>query len=462
MTPTLRPYQIAAVESVKDALRNGKKAPLLVAPTGAGKTVMFAHITQSAQRKGKRVLILTHRQELLDQTCRKLSEFSVDHGVILAGRTEELSQLVQVAGVQTLVRRLNRTLPPDLIVVDEAHHAAAGSWKQILTRFPHAKILGVTATPERLDGKGLGDMFDTLVRGPEVADLIEAGYLSKPRYFAPPGASLDGVRTVAGDFNRKDSEAAVNQSTITGSAVEHYKKLCGGQPAVAFCVSLKHAEQVTADFNAAGYRWAMIDGTMTGEQRRDAVRRLATGRLHGLSSCDIISEGFDLPVVSVGILLRPTQSMGLYLQQVGRVLRPAEGKNGATILDHVGNVLRHGFAEDRRDWSLEGAPRKSSKQKAAMTNRQCPKCYGISAPVPVCPQCGHSFEVKARKLEEVDGTLQEIKAQEQARILKRQEQGKAQTFDDLVRVGVARGYKNPSAWAHHVWSARKGRRPQYA
>jgi len=461
MTPSLRPYQVAAVESVKDALRSGKKAPLLVAPTGAGKTVMFAHITQSAQKKGKRVLILTHRQELLDQTCRKLSEFSVPHGIVLAGRSEDPHVTVQVAGVQTLVRRLNRTLPPDLIVVDEAHHAAAGSWKQILTRFPNAKVLGVTATPERLDGKGLGDMFDVIVRGPEVADLIAAGYLSKPRYFAPPGASMEGVRTVAGDYNKKDAESAVNQSTITGSAVEHYRKLCDRQPAVAFCVSLKHAEQVTADFNAAGYRWAMIDGTMTAEDRRSAVRGLATGRLHGLSSCDIISEGFDVPVVSAAILLRPTQSMGLYLQQVGRVLRPAEGKQFATILDHVGNVLRHGFAEDQREWSLEGAPKKSSKQKAAITNRQCPKCYGISAPVPVCPQCGHSFEVKGRKVEEVDGTLEEIKAQE-ARTIKRQEQGKAQTLDDLIRVGVARGYKNPSAWAHHVYSARKGRRPQYA
>jgi superfamily II DNA or RNA helicase len=304
-------------------------------------------------------------------------------------------------------------------------------------------------------------MFDVIVRGPEVADLIAAGYLSKPRYFAPPGASMEGVRTVAGDYNKKDAESAVNQSTITGSAVEHYRKLCDRQPAVAFCVSLKHAEQVTADFNAAGYRWAMIDGTMTAEDRRNAVRGLAIGRLHGLSSCDIISEGFDVPVVSAAILLRPTQSMGLYLQQVGRVLRPAEGKQFATILDHVGNVLRHGFAEDQREWSLEGAPKKSSKQKAAITNRQCPKCYGISAPVPVCPQCGHSFEVKGRNVEEVDGTLEEIKAQE-ARILKKKEQGSAQTFDDLVRVGVARGYKNPSAWAHHVWSARKGRRPQYA
>lgn len=461
MNPTLRPYQVAAVESVKDALRSGKKAPLLVAPTGAGKTVMFAHITQSAQRKGNRVLILTHRQELLDQTCRKLSEFNVQYGIVLAGRSEDPHVTVQVAGVQTLVRRLDRTLPPDLIVVDEAHHAAAGSWKQILTRFPNAKILGVTATPERLDGKGLGDMFDAIVRGPEVADLIAAGYLSKPRYFAPPGASMEGIRTVAGDYNKKDSEAAVNQSRITGSAVDHYRKLCDKQPAIAFCVSLKHAEQVTADFNAAGYRWAMIDGTMTTEDRRNAVRGLATGRLHGLSSCDIISEGFDVPVVSVAILLRPTQSMGLYLQQVGRVLRPAEGKQFATILDHVGNVLRHGFAEDQREWSLEGAPKKSSKQKAAITNRQCPKCYGISAPMPICPQCGHSFEVKGRKLEEVDGTLEEIKAQE-ARIIKRQEQGKAQTLDDLIRVGVARGYKNPSAWAHHVYSARRGRRPQYA
>jgi len=456
---TLRPYQEEAIGAVRAAFAAGRRAPLLVAPTGAGKTVMFCYVTQGAKAKGRRVMILAHRAELLDQTSRALLELGISHGMIAAGRTADRTEAVQVAGVQTLVRRLGNTPPPDLLVIDEAHHAAAGSWRAIVQAFPSAKILGVTATPERLDGKGLGDVFDDLIRGPEVADLIAAGFLSRPVYYAPTTASLNGVRTTAGDYNKADLEQAVNRPTITGDAVTHYQRLCPGVPAIAFCTSIAHAENVAANFREAGFRWGVIDGTMSAEARRQAVADLGTGALHGLSSCEIVSEGFDLPCVTAAILLRPTKSLSLYLQQVGRVLRPHLGKQNAVILDHVGNVIRHGLAEELREWSLDGDKERRKKRKTddGMKNRQCPSCYAIHAPGPVCPLCGHEYEVQGRKVEEVEGELIQLDAERLATITKRQVQGNARTLGELVALGRARGYKNPTAWASYVFTARRKR-----
>jgi superfamily II DNA or RNA helicase len=214
---------------------------------------------------------------------------------------------------------------------------------------------------------------------------------------------------------------------------------------------------VADQFNAAGYRAATIDGTMDREARREVVRALGDGRLHVLTSCEIINEGFDLPLVTAAILLRPTKSLGLHLQQIGRVLRPAPGKTKAIILDHVGNLSRHGFAEDVRDWTLEG--RKKKKRKASdeeeIQQRQCPDCYCCHPPAPVCPECGYEYPRKEREIEQAEGELVQIDPKEIAR-QKRQEQGSAQTLEDLIALGRARGYRSPDVWAKHVWNSRKG------
>jgi superfamily II DNA or RNA helicase len=324
---------------------------------------------------------------------------------------------------------------------------------------PQSLVLGVTATPERLDGKGLGEVFDDLIRGPEVSWLIDNGHLSRPKYYAPPQvADLTKIHVQAGDFNKKELGEVMDSKTITGDAVEHYRRICPGQPAVTFCASIKHAEHVSEQFNAAGFRWAVIDGNMEKDDRREIVKMLGDGRLHGLASCEIINEGFDLPVVSAAILLRPTMSLGLHLQQIGRVLRVSEGKKNAFILDHVGNLARHGFAEDVRDWSLEGSKskKKSKDDEPTVNVRQCPKCYACHPPEPKCPECGHVYEIKAREIEVVDGQLEEIDV-EAMRRAKKIEQARAETLDDLIAVGVSRGYKNPIGWAKNVFNARQGK-----
>jgi superfamily II DNA or RNA helicase len=417
----LRPYQQDAIDEVKLAFMNRNRRVLLVAPTGAGKTVMFSYIAKHAALKGNRIAILAHREELLDQISRTLTQFGVDHGFIAARRSVDPSKMVQVCGVHTLKNRAARIAwTPDLIVCDEAHHATAGSWARILEAYSDARVLGVTATPERLDGTGLGNVFTKMVRGPEIADLIAGGFLSPVKYYCPKIVNTDGMKLRMGDYRHADVDKRVNNSKVTGEAVEWYRKLCDGSPAVAFCASIAHSEHVAQTFRAAGYRWTSLDSTMTSEARRAAVVGLGNGSLHGISSCDIISEGFDLPIVSTAILLRPTASLGLYLQQVGRVLRVAPGKTHATIIDHVGNcgstrggewIEKHGFAEDVREWSLEGR----IKRAGAAPVRLCEECFAV-VPISaaVCPQCGAvKPEPEIKPLPEADaGELEEVIASE--------------------------------------------------
>lgn len=447
----LRSYQTDLVESIRDGFRQGRKSVLAVAPTGSGKTICFSYIAQQSLSRGSRTLILVHRQELLDQTSRTLSAFDVPHGVIAAGRKPDMAQPIQLASVQSLIRRMHKIPAPDLIVIDEAHHAVAGSWRAVVDQFCNSRLLGVTATPERLDGKGLGSIFEQMIFGPSVSDLQDAGHLSRARYYAPTTADISGVKTRCGDYDQSGLESVMNQSKIIGDAVENYSLYASGQTAIAFCVSIDHARNVAEAFCRAGYDAATIDGTLTSTERRSRVEALGNGELKIVTSCEIINEGFDVPIVGGAILLRPTQSLGLHLQQIGRVLRPAPGKDFAVVIDHVGNLSRHGLAHGIRNWSLEDRPKRSGNKGATPDVRQCPECYCCHDPQDnVCPGCGHEYEKQGREIEVVDGRLVEF---EESMLTKRQEVGHARTYQDLLEIAKARGYK--PAWAKIVWEKRK-------
>lgn len=470
MNIILRDYQQQAADEIRAAFARACRAPLLVSPTGSGKTVLFSYIADQAAAKGKRVLILVHRRELLRQSSRTLESFGVKHGLISAGMSVFEGVPVQVASVQTLVRRMGRMRwSPDLIIVDEAHHATGKTtWGKVLAAYPKARILGVTATPERLDGQGLGHdvggFFDALVMGPTVADLTARGFLSPAVVYAPQNRiDLSAVHTRGGDYAQGEVAEAMDKPTITGDAVAHYRRHCHGQPGIAFCASIAHAEHVAEAFSAAGYRAASVDGGMDATSRAARIDDLGAGRLDVLTSCDIISEGTDVPVVAAAILLRPTQSLSLSLQQMGRVLRPFPGKTHATILDHVGNCFRHGLPDDDREWSLDGkAKRKKSAQDTAHV-RQCENCYSVHRPAPACPKCGFIYPVRSREIDQVAGELAEIKRDDAEREkiavqrAAKREQTRARSLEDLVALGRARGYKNPAAWASHVWGARRQR-----
>ena len=450
----LRSYQEHAIAGLRAALATHSRA-LLVMPTGSGKTVVFSEICRLANSKGRNVLILVHRRELVKQASDKLTQAGVRHGIIAAG-FKPSAYPVQVASVQTLVKRL-RTVPvePDLIIIDEAHHAVAGSWDRILLHFKSARVVGVTATPSRLDGRGLGSHFSTLVSGPSVEQLTRLGFLSPHKVFAPPViADLSNVKTRAGDYANDQLSKAMDRPTVTGDAVGHYRRLADGLPAIAFCCSIAHATSVCASFNAAGYRAKLVTGKMNTEERDEVISGLADGRTQVLCSVDVVSEGTDVPAVSAAILLRPTQSEALYLQQVGRILRPQPGKV-AIVLDHVGSTLKHGFVDDVRTWSLDAKRKTKKNDEPAPSVRQCPMCFAAFKPQPACPCCGHEFPVKPkRQLTQREGELIEMRRQDAIeRREKRKEQGRARTLPELLALAKKKGYK--PGWAYKIFYGRK-------
>lgn len=461
----LRDYQQEGVDAIRNSYIKGHRAPLYVLATGGGKTIIFSHIAENTSKKSKRVLILVHRIELLRQTSEKLIFSNVDHGLINAKFTPNASAAVQIASVQTLVRRLDKVrLDYDLIIIDEAHHAVANTWKKILNRIPKARVLGVTATPIRGDGSGLDDLFDCLIIGPSVKRLTDRGHLAPSVVYAPTEKlDLSRVKITNGDYDQREIENIVDNSNITGSAVDYYRRICPGVPTIVFCVSVAHAEHVANEFKSAGFWFQSIDGTMDDSQRRSLINGLTSGKIQGLTSCDLISEGTDIPRVECGILLRPTQSTGLFLQQVGRILRPSQGKKRAVILDHVGNVLSHGMPDEERNWTLQGEERRSKKKKKDeemnIRVKQCPQCFAMHAPAPKCPICEHIYEVEDSTPSTVDGELRELTKDDAALIkrMRNREVGAARTFQELEKIGIDRGYK--PGWAKHIWESRRKASP---
>jgi superfamily II DNA or RNA helicase len=346
---------------------------------------------------------------------------------------------------------------PDLIVWDECHHIAAGSWSSIFARYSRARHVGLSATPVRLDGKGLGDHFDEMVRGPTVRELIDGGFLVRYRAFAPTIPDTAGLHTRMGDYVKSEVANLMDRPRIVGDAIAHYRKLAAGKRAVVFAVSIEASRRVVDGFRAAGIPAEHVDGETPTDERDAAIRRFESGDTLVLSNVDLFGEGFDLPSIEVAILLRPTQSLGLYLQQVGRALRTAPGKSEAIILDHAGNILRHGLPDEDREWTLDGERASKKKKESAASVRQCLQCYGISpSAAQVCRQCGSPFPVQAREIEEVAGDLSEVDPLQLRRQAKR-EQAQSQSLEALIELGRARGYKRPHLWASHVWQSRQRR-----
>lgn len=450
---TLRGYQEELIEDARRAIRAGSRAPLLVLPTGGGKTAISAEVMGSAAKKGRKSVFIVHRRELVIQTSRTFEKVGIEHGIIAAGFSPSPSAPVQIASIQTLARR---ELPwdPDMMVFDEAHHVASETWDQLFNRYSRALRMGVTATPMRLDGRGLGDWFDNMIEGPTTRWLIDNGFLSRYRIFAPSTPDMTGVRTRAGDWATSEVADRMDRPTITGDAIEHYRKLCNGARAIVFATNIEHSQHIVSQFQAAGYPSAHLDGKTPREIRDQTLARFAAGEIRVLSNVDLFGEGFDVPAIEAAILLRPTQSTGLYLQQIGRALRTSEGKSEALVLDHAGNALRHGLPDEVREWNLDPQIKRKRAASDAPAIKQCPECFAVHDPEPICPHCGHEYEVQRREIQQREGELIEL-SEEMIRRNRKREQAKARSLEDLIALGKAKNYKNPAAWARHVYAARQ-------
>jgi len=453
---TLRPRQSQALQDLRQAYASGARAPVLVAPTGFGKTAVSCEIIRGAVAKGRRVWFLAHLREILDDTADRLAQAGIPHGQIRAGHRPGPDQPVQVVGVQTAARRQGLP-PPDLVIIDECHLAVAATYRAVLTAAGDPLLLGLTGTPERLDGRGLGELFDRLVATCSTGELIAEGLLARCRVFAPPGADLSQLRTRAGEFDQGQAGEILSRPTVVGDALEHWQRLCQGRRGVAFCSTVRHAETVAEQWRSAGLRAVAVSGGSADDDRRAAVELLRSGELDLVACAQLWVAGVDVPALDAVVWLRPTQSLTVWLQGCGRGLRTAPGKADCLILDHVGNALRHGLPQDRREWSLEGRRKRPRQGEAAVGVRQCEECYACYDPaLPACPECGMVPVVKVRKLIQTAGELREL--EEGARRARRREQGEARTYDDLVRIGKARGMANPWGWAQRVIQGRMARR----
>ena len=377
----LRPYQIRALDGLRQELRAGRRRIVLVAPTGAGKTTIAAEMIRSAVLKGGSVLGIAHRVELITQLRERLSEHGVQSGIIMA-RNERIDQPVMVASIQTLVRR---ELPPaTVIIVDECHHARATTYGKILDAYPAAAVIGLTASPWRLDGKGLADVFEASVVAASPAELLELGFLCPFYGYAYVAPDFGNVGTKAGDYDPAGLSLAYKQSTVLGDIVERWFQHANGQRTILFASSIDNSQEMIERFRDRGVRAEHIDYNTPAPLRRSMIERVRSGETTIISNVGLLGEGLDVPSLAVAILARPTKSLAVYLQQVGRILRPFPGKDRALILDHAGNMIRHGLPDQERDYSLT-----ISKQKkpSPAPVRQCPSCLCIcAAGTEYCPE----------------------------------------------------------------------------
>jgi superfamily II DNA or RNA helicase len=385
----LRPYQLDAIEAVRAEIRAGRRRVLLCVPTGGGKTLTAASVLASAVRKGSRVLFVAHRKELIDQCCSTFARLGVtSFGVIRAqDPRRDPMQPIQIASIQTLARR--EKPPADIVVIDEGHRALAKSYiKHLFEAYPTAIFILLTATPCRTDGRPLKDVADALVIGALYSGLISEGFIVAPIVYGTPVLpDLRKVRTTAGDFNQEDLEAAVNRSALIGNCVAEWQKRSEGRKTVVFAVSVAHSRALCDAFSAAGARAGHIDGATPENERAETLARLERGDLDVVCNVGVLCEGWDMPSCKCLVLARPTKSLALYMQMAGRILRPWENVT-PLILDHGGNVDRHGMPHEDRPWSLEG---KVKRAKGAPAPKPCPVCFCyVATNTRVCA-CGHVF-----------------------------------------------------------------------
>lgn len=411
----LRPYQLDAVERVRGEVRAGSRRVLVVLPTGGGKTVVAAHIVTSSVALGKRVLFVAHRRELLHQCYRKLVDAGLSEqqlGVVMAGDTRRRPNApVQIASIDTL---RNRAKPiADLVIVDEAHRALAKSYRDLAAAYPRAVHLGLTATPYRADGRGLGDAYDVIVVVATPKELVALGFLVEPRVFTVPESELpdlSGVRIQRGDYDERDLARAVNSRVLVGNIVAHWRKLADGRRTVAFAVSVEHSRHIVERFREANIHAEHLDGATSTRDRDAILARLQSGETRVVSNCGVLCEGWDQPSVKCCILARPTKSTGLYLQQAGRILRPWENTE-ALILDHAGCAITHGLPQDDREYTLDAAPKKRAASKNEPRAKPCPACRMLLTPqARACSNCSLTFLLPDAVPIESEAELVEISA----------------------------------------------------
>lgn len=442
----LLPDQQDVFSEVRGVLSRGVKSVLLQSATGSGKTVIASKIVQGAYYKNTPTEFIVPRIQLIDQTADTFNQFGINYSFIAANYPFNKYANIKIASKDTLLRKIGVYQPPKLAVIDECHYGGDGLDK-IIQEYRKAGtiIIGLSATPWQLSGRGMDHQYDYMVEGKSIKWLIDNKRLSKYRAFAPDHIDLSGVKTQAGDYAKGElSDRMKEDRKLIGNAVKHYKDHSQGKLAIAYCVSVEHSQIVAQMFRDAGIPAMHMDGETPKDERRRIIRAYANREILVLCNCDLLTFGFDLKAASgvdvtieTMIDLRPTKSLALQLQKNGRVLRYKDYP--ALIFDHANNLQEHGMPDEDRVWTLEGRKKKQSDKEKTIPVRSCPKCYYCHNPSPRCPNCGHVYEIQSREIEQVDGELKEITSVERKKQA-RMEIGRAKTIADLKAIAQERGY----------------------
>lgn len=416
----LRPYQLESIFELRIKYASGTKRVLLVSPTGSGKSLMFCEILRSAYEKGRSAIMVVRGRSLVDQASEKLADYQVPHGVCMAGHwNNRPHERIQVCSIDTLHRR--KIAPQaDIVVIDEAHTAGGESYKWLFAHYPDALFLGVTATP--YGKKGLRHIADDYVIAISMQELIGQKFLVPLKYYAWSTIDVTGVKIDStGDFNGKQLYAAADNKKIYGDLVANYQNLIPGKTALAFGVNVAHSKKIAESFNVAGIPAKHIDADSPLSERKKIIAEIERREILVISSVGTMTTGIDIPSLDAIIIARPTASLNLHLQMIGRVTRTFPGKQVGIILDHAGNTVRHGLAEFNRAVNLDGfTPEKSDPKPVT-----CDKCYSVFCPVEtsttldrnyICPACGHNnTPAKKERDDEIataDADLSELSAEQ--------------------------------------------------
>ena len=443
----LREYQIDLIDKVRNSYKRNKKAPCIVLPCGGGKSIIVAEMAKRTTEKGNRVLFIVHRKELCDQIRNTFEKWGVD------------MELCQIGMVQTVCRHLDKVPAPSLIITDENHHSKANSYMKIYKAFPNAYRIGVTATPERLDGSGLKDVNDDLIVGVSAKWLIENKFLAPYEYYAPTLVDLEKVSVKQGDYDEKQVEEIVMKRAVFGDVIAYYNKLAKDKQAICYCTTIKHSKAMTDIFNKNGITAVHIDGETPKNERDEVIEKFRKGEIKILCNVDLISEGFDVPDCECAILLRPTKSLTLYIQQSMRCMRYKPNKT-AVIIDHVGNYARHGLPDADRQWTLDG---KAKKEKSAFKNTElqtCPNCFEVfpkydkqNKLIRVCPHCHYVLPIaKKQKKQEIQEIRETALQKITDFVVNYDSPQECGSYQELLLYAKRKGYKK--GWAYYQAKAR--------
>lgn len=450
----LRDYQAESIERIRNQIRAGQKKILFVLPTGGGKTILTGFMLQEAIKRGFNCWFVVHRKELISQSADKFKLFDLECSYIASGMDYDPDCKLQLCMVNTLANRIHKIKErPDLIFIDECHHAICATYERAIRECPMSLQIGLTATPKRLDGKGLKSAFDVMVQGPTMEQLIGQEALTNYVIHAPKNSlNLDGIKTTAGDYNQKETIKRIEEAKIIGDAVKEYRRIADGKKLVVFAQSIEHAEQIAKNYNDAGIPAKAISSKSTAQDRELAINQFHSGEIKILTNCNLVSEGFDVPSCDGIQVFRATKSLAMYLQQCGRALRPDPGNPGkkAVIIDHVKNWEYHGFPCMDHEWKLEYPKRK--KKDNTITVKRCPYCFAVTyLAATKCKECGQVFEIeKEEKQKQIDDELVcydpsnilirfNSKAEKSAYV--QREKHKCKTLADFKSLAIRAGYK---------------------